>query len=89
MYVRQAWRAFFWFREGGIGVRFDLTIGIGGGGVGLDGLSFRVGRGGLSFGSGGRRGVLEGQAFHAFGAGGGGGLHAFGAGGGGRGGLGV
>jgi hypothetical protein len=81
MYVHQAWRAFFWFDRGGIDGRFDLTIGIGDGGVRLNGLSFKVSGGGLSFRSGGRGGGLEGQAFHAFGASGRGGLHAFGAGG--------
>jgi hypothetical protein len=70
-------------QRGELGYWFDLTIGIGGGGVRLDGLSFRVSRGGLSFGSGRRGGGLEGQAFHAFGAGGVGGLHAFGPGAGG------
>jgi hypothetical protein len=78
--MRQAWRAFFWFGRGGIGVRFDLAIGIGGRGIGLDGLLSRVDGGGLSFGSDGRGGGLEGQAFHAFGASSGGGLNAFEAG---------
>jgi hypothetical protein len=58
--MHQAWRAFFWFGGGMISVQFDLTIGIGGGGVRLNGLSFRVGGGGLSFGSSGRGGKIEG-----------------------------